>query len=311
MKRFGSSIGRKGNQTRPNPEPPIHQPQKGAEGAKINLRFSAPFALFCGQYHFASVIAALLFFLHCPLFTMRRLDQLLANLGYCSRREARAWIDDGRVTVRGQPADNVAQKAADADVLVDGQPLDHPDGLLLLLHKPLGLVCSHEEREGPNVYSLLPERWRRRNPAVTSIGRLDKDTSGLLLLTDQSPLVHRLTSPKHKVPKMYRATVDVDLVPKLIPTFASGTLLLAGEKDPCAPAELQIVSPREAEITLTEGRYHQVRRMFSAVGTTVLTLHRGRFGSLDLGDLSPGKWRELPLDFFDSTPRNPGTPSSD
>jgi 16S rRNA pseudouridine516 synthase len=229
---------------------------------------------------------------------MRRLDQLLSNLGYCSRREARAWIDAGRVSVRGKTADDVSQKVDAADVRVDGEPLDHPDGMLLLLHKPLGLVCSHEEREGPNVYSLLPERWRRRNPVVTSIGRLDKDTSGLLLLTDQSPLVHRLTSPKHKVPKVYRAAVDTDLSPDLVSQFASGTLLLPGEKEPCAPAALRILSPREAEVTLTEGRYHQVRRMFSAFGATVLALHRERFGQLDLGDLKPGTWRELPADFF-------------
>jgi 16S rRNA pseudouridine516 synthase len=232
--------------------------------------------------------------------TMRRLDQFLSNLGYCSRREARDWIDAGRVTVRGETAGNVSQKANAADVRVDGEPLDHSDGLLLLVHKPPGLVCSHDEREGPNVYSLLPDRWRHRNPIVTSIGRLDKDTSGLLMLTDQSPLVHRLTSPKHKVPKVYRATVDADLSPELIPRFASGTLLLTGEKDPCAPAELKLISAREAEITLTEGRYHQVRRMFSACGANVIALHRERFGPLDLGDLTPGQWRELPLNFFDS-----------
>src|ERR1051325_11260475 len=162
---------------------------------------------------------------------MRRIDQILANLGYCSRSEARSWVESGAVTVRGTSIDNPATKAWPADVLVDGEPLDHPDGLLLLLHKPLGLVCSHDHREGPNVYSLLPERWRQRNPAVTSVGRLDKDTSGLLLLTDQSQLVHRLTSPKHKVPKVYRATVDADLSAELIPRFASGTLLLTGEKE--------------------------------------------------------------------------------
>lgn len=230
---------------------------------------------------------------------MRRLDQFLASLGYCSRREARAWIDDGRVTVGDQLADDVSRKAEPADVRVDGEPLDHPNGLLLLLHKPTGLVCSHDEREGPNVYSLLPERWLRRNPVVTSVGRLDKDTSGLLLLTDQSPLVHRLTSPKHKVPKVYRATVDRDLSPDLVTLFASGTLMLAGEEHPCAPAVLRIVSAREAELTLIEGRYHQVRRMFSAVGANVLTLHRERFGDLALGDLPAGQWRELPLDTFE------------
>ncbi len=230
---------------------------------------------------------------------MRRLDQLLSSLGYCSRREARDWIADGRVTVNGVPADDFGQKASPAAVRVDDAPLDHSDGVLLLLHKPLGLVCSHDEREGPSVYSLLPPRWRQRNPVVTTIGRLDKDTSGLLLLTDQSPLVHRLTSPKHKVPKLYRATVDRDLGPELVPLFASGTLLLAGEKDPCAPAGLRLVSPREAEVTMTEGRYHQVRRMFSTCGANVLTLHRERFGPLELGDIAPGTFRELPLDLFD------------
>lgn len=231
---------------------------------------------------------------------MRRLDQLLSSLGYCSRREARQWIDDGRVTVRGETADDVSRKAAAGDVQVDGEPLDHPDGLLLMLHKPTGLVCSHEVREGANVYSLLPERWRNRNPIVTSVGRLDKDTSGLLLLTDQSALVHRLTSPKHKVPKIYRATVDRDLSPELVPLFASGTLLLEGEKTLCAPSAMRVLSSREAELTLIEGRYHQVRRMFSSQGVTVLTLHRERFGPLALGDLPKGEWRELPLDFFDS-----------
>ncbi len=229
---------------------------------------------------------------------MRRLDQLLANLGYCSRREARGWIAAGRVTVRGIVADDFGAKAAPADVLIDDQPPDLPDGLLLLLHKPTGLVCSHDADEGPRVYDLLPPRWLARNPAVTSVGRLDKDTSGLLLLTDQTALVHRLTSPKHKVEKVYRATVDRDLAPDLVARFAAGTLLLDGEKAPCAPATLTIISPHEAELTLTEGKYHQVRRMFAATGATVLTLHRAQFGPLTLGNLAPGQWRELPLDFF-------------
>jgi 16S rRNA pseudouridine516 synthase len=134
------------------------------------------------------------------------------------------------------------------------------------------------------------------------VGRLDKDTSGALLLTDQSALVHRLTAPKHKVPKVYRATVDRDLEPELIARFASGTLLLAGEKEPCAPAELSLVGPREAVLTLTEGRYRQVRRMFAATGANVVTLHRERFGELELGGLAPGQWRELPLDAFEAKP---------
>lgn len=229
---------------------------------------------------------------------MRRLDQLLANLGYCSRSEARDWVREGRITVKGKQVKNFGAKAEPAEVRIDGEPPDHPDGLLLMLHKPVGLVCSHDEREGPNVYSLLPERWRRRNPVVTSIGRLDKDTSGLLLLTDQSELVHRLTSPKHKVPKVYRATLDAGLPAGLTELFSAGTLVLKGEDAPCAPAELRVLGPREAELTLTEGKYHQVRRMFASQGCEVLTLHRPRFGHLDLGDLPAGQWRELPLTEF-------------
>ena len=223
----------------------------------------------------------------------RRLDQLLANLGYCSRREVRDWLKAGRVSVAGKVADDPGVKPSPAAVRVDGEPLDHPDGLLLLLNKPLGLTCSHDPREAPLVYELLPARWRERNPVVTSVGRLDKETSGLILLTDRTELVHRLTSPKHKVPKIYRATIDRDLSPDLIPRFASGTIQLDGEKEPCAPAELRLVGPREAELTLIEGKYHQVRRMFAACGATVLTLHRTAFGPLTLGDLQPGRYREL------------------
>jgi 16S rRNA pseudouridine516 synthase len=229
---------------------------------------------------------------------LRRLDQLLSNLGYCSRREARDWLDAGRVSVRGETVRDPAKKAAEADVRVDGEALDHPDELLLMVHKPVGLVCSHDDHEGANVYSLIPERWRRRNPQITSIGRLDKDTSGLLLLTDRSALVHRLTSPKHKVPKVYRATVGRELSPDLVPLFASGTHLLADEKTPCLPAELRIVNSTTAEVILTEGRYHQVRRMFASQGYEVLSLHRSHFGDLDLGDLPVGQWRELDFSHF-------------
>ena len=229
---------------------------------------------------------------------MRRLDQILASLGYGSRRDAHDAVASGRVSVAGAVVRDAAAKAEPRQVTLDGEPLDHPAGLLLLLNKPAGLVCSHDEREGPNVYSLLPERWRRRNPPVTSVGRLDKETTGALLLTDQSELVHRLTSPKHKVPKVYRATLDRDLDPAWVALFASGTLQLAGEPKPCAPAQLRLLSARAAELTLTEGRYHQVRRMFSACGATVLALERVSFGPLDLAGLAPGAWRELPLDTF-------------
>lgn len=232
---------------------------------------------------------------------VRRLDQLLANLGYCSRRGARDFLKQHEVVLAGDTTRlfDSAIKVASDRLCIDGEPADHPDGLLLLVNKPTGLVCSHDEREGPNVYSLLPERWRARNPQITSIGRLDKETSGLILLTDLSPLVHRLTSPKHHVPKRYLATLDRPASESLIPLFAAGTLLLEGERTPCAPAHLEMLGEREVALTLTEGRYHQVRRMFAATGLTVLTLHREKFGSLTLGGVPEGQFKELPLAFFD------------
>jgi 16S rRNA pseudouridine516 synthase len=169
---------------------------------------------------------------------------------------------------------------------------------LLLFHKPAGLVCSHEAREGPSVYDGLPERWRRRNPPVTSVGRLDKETTGLLLMTDLPDVVHRLTSPRHKVPKVYRAVLDRVVPGEAAERFAAGTLMLPGEEHPCAPAALEVLGPREARLTLTEGRYHQVRRMFAVLDATVVALHRESFGALTLEGLAPGQWRELPPGTF-------------
>lgn len=231
---------------------------------------------------------------------MRRLDQLLASLGYGSRREVAEWVKGGRVAVRGAVERDAGARVQPHDVTVDGEPLDHPGEILLLLNKPEGFVCTHDEAEGVTIYSLIPERWRRRNPPVTSVGRLDKETTGLLLLTDKSPLVHRLTSPKHKVPKVYRAHLDSTIPAGLEAVFAGGSLLLPGEDKPCAPATLRRIGDREAEIVLMEGRYHQVRRMFASQGCQVIGLDRVQFGPISLGNLPRGKWIELPVNFLDT-----------
>ena len=225
----------------------------------------------------------------------RRLDQLLSNYGYCSRREARSWVQRGLVTVAGLAPASAEVKAEIRDVLVEGEPIESPDGILALLHKPAGRVCSHGTAEGPSVYELLPTRWPRRNPPVTTIGRLDKDTTGVLLVTDLGGLVQRWTSPKHKVEKIYEVTVDRDLDPQLIELFASGKLQLEDEEKPCLPAKLEIRAPREAWLHLIEGKYHQVKRMFASQDITVTRLHRRSFGEIELGELAPGTWRLLPL----------------
>ncbi|MEY4385171.1 MAG: Ribosomal small subunit pseudouridine synthase [Verrucomicrobiota bacterium] len=225
----------------------------------------------------------------------RRLDQILANYGYCSRSEAKVWIRHGRITVDGKAIEAAEKKFSPELVCIDGEPVDCPNGVLALLNKPAGYVCSHDAGEGPTIYDLLPPRWRKRNPAVTSVGRLDKDTTGVLLVTDFGELVQRWTSPKHKLPKVYDVTVNGDILTPLVEVFASGTLTLEGEEKPCLPARLEIVSARQAKLELTEGRYHQVKRMFASAGLEVTRLHRSRFGDIELQDLPEGQWRLLPL----------------
>lgn len=200
-------------------------------------------------------------------------------------------VKDGRVCIAGVPATRADQRANPREVTLDGKPLEAPEGLLALLHKPTGYVCTHADGEGPTIYELLPAQWLSRNPPVTSVGRLDKETSGVLLITDIGPLVQRYTSPRAEVEKVYEVTVDRDLDPRLLETFASGTVMLRGENKPCLPAKLEITGTRTASLTISEGRYHQVRRMFASQGWHVEALHRSRFGEHQLGDLAAGEWR--------------------
>lgn len=235
-----------------------------------------------------------------------RLRQYLQALGYGTRREVEAMLAEGRVTdAQGEALyvdDEVGEGAAargthrlphDA-VRVDGAVLDPPHGLLVAMHKPVGVTCSTKD-PGRVVYDLLPARWKARDPIVSPVGRLDKDTSGLLLFTDDGQLLHRLTSPKHHQPKVYRVSLAEDLRGNETALFAAGSLLLEGEHKPLLPAALDVIGPREARLTLHEGRYHQVRRMFAATGNAVLTLHREAIGGLvlDALGLEAGEWRVL------------------
>lgn len=225
-----------------------------------------------------------------------RLDRLLANMGYGSRREIGALAAAGQVVLDGQAirkADTKVLVARDlpARMTVRGAPLDPPPGLALMLHKPLGVTCSHKE-VGALVYDLLPQRWKAREPAISTVGRLDKETSGLLLLTDDGDLLHRIISPRANVAKRYLVTLARPMDGSEGATFAAGTLVLEGEDKPLLPAELEVHSPTSAHLTIHEGRYHQVRRMFAAVGNHVEALHRDQVGGLSLpDDLEPGRWR--------------------
>lgn len=228
-----------------------------------------------------------------------RVDALLSRFGYCSRREVAQWIKRGRVTRNGELVKSANEKAEPHEVLVDGEPVEFPDGLYVALHKPLGCTCSHREA-GELVYDLLPEQWLRRNPAVNTVGRLDKETSGLLLLTDDGAFEHAQTSPKRHVPKVYAFTTGSPVPPEAVAQFASGEFLLQGERTPCLPAELELTAECAGRLTLHEGRYHQVRRMLAAVGTPVVTLERIAIGPLKLADLNlePGEWVEIDPSIF-------------
>jgi len=230
--------------------------------------------------------------------TTARVDKLLGSMGYGSRSEIARLGKVGGIVLDGVDLKDVSKRIAITPDLatrmeIDGRPLDPPPGLVIVLNKPLGMTCSHKE-DGALVYEVLPERWRRRDPAISTIGRLDKQTSGLLLLTDDGDLLHRVISPKRHVAKVYRATLARPLVGTEAELFAAGGLVLEGESKPLAPAELEVLSETEARLTVTEGRYHMVRRMFAAAGNHVEALHRERVGGLALpDDLAPGAWRLL------------------
>ena len=221
-----------------------------------------------------------------------KLVRLLGNLGYGSRRDVAAMFRQGRITQADGEVLYADDKVGHATIRVDGQPLDPTAGLVLMLHKPVGYTCSTKD-PGRVVYDLLPDRYRLRSPLLSSVGRLDRDTSGLLLMTDNGLLLHRIVSPKAKLEKVYEAMLASDLRGHEAGIFAAGTLTLDSETQPLAPAGMETITPRHARLTLIEGRYHQVRRMFAAVGNHVESLHRSRVGGLTLGDLPPGAWRVL------------------
>lgn len=210
----------------------------------------------------------------------RKLAKYLAGLGYGSRKEMEIAIRRGRVKGWGD------------DIRFDDEPLDPAPGMVIMLNKPAGYTCSHQD-QGKLVYDLLPPRFLKRDPKLSSIGRLDADTTGLLLFTDDGALLHRLISPKSDIPKTYEATLAHPLEGHEAELFASGTLTLRGEDKACLPAALEVTGEQTARLTLTEGRYHQARRMFAAAGNHVETLHRARFGPLELGALAEGQWRML------------------
>lgn len=219
-----------------------------------------------------------------------RLDRLLSNRGYASRREVRALLKTGRITIDGHVAQRVEQKVDPQLVLLDGEVLD-PANLTLMLHKPIDYTCSHEAAD--SIFELLPERYLKRKPLLSCAGRLDKDVSGLVIISDDGELVHKIISPRNKVVKKYRVQLSNQLKQEDIEVLASGNLQLKGEETCLLPAQLQILNTHQAELCIIEGRYHQVKRMFAALGNHVEKLERIQIGRLQLADLEIGKYRIL------------------
>ncbi|MES2921224.1 MAG: pseudouridine synthase [Verrucomicrobiota bacterium] len=225
-----------------------------------------------------------------------KLVKLLANLGYGSRKEVQRLIRSGAVTDADENVLGENDVPPHDQILFRGEELDPPAPLVIMLNKPDGYTCSSED-PGSTIYDLLPERFAHRNPGLNPIGRLDKDTTGMLLLTDDGKLLHKIIHPKSNCLKIYHATLDRPLEGHEGELFASGTLVLNSETRPLLPAKLEVLGEKEALVTLHEGRYHQVRRMFAAAGNHVLGLKRISIGGLKMpDDLEEGEWRVLEPD---------------
>jgi 16S rRNA pseudouridine516 synthase len=228
-----------------------------------------------------------------------RIRDILFTQGFGSRRECDALLAAGQVRVGGA-------------AVMDGSEAFEPQGLqfevagttwpyhqraLVMLHKPIGFECSREPRDHPSVLNLLPPPLRRR---VQPVGRLDQDTTGLLLLTDDGTLLHRLTSPRHHVAKLYEVSTRHAVTPEMVAALLEG-VLLKDEREPVRAAACVATGPNSLQLTLTDGRYHQVKRMVAAAGNRVEALHRSAFGALRLPpDLAAGRWAWVPADGPDS-----------
>jgi 23S rRNA pseudouridine2605 synthase len=215
-----------------------------------------------------------------------RLNAFLARAGVASRRGADELIKAGRVTVNGEPGQLNTVVAARDRVAVDGSPVERQRLAYVLLHKPAGVVTTvRDPQRRRTVVDLVPA-----TPRVVPVGRLDADTTGALLLTNDGPLAHRLAHPRYGVEKVYEADVDGALSDEALGRLAEGVLLDDGVT---APARARRLGRSRLELTLHEGRTHQVKRMCEAVGHPVLRLHRSRYAGLGLRGLEPGEWREL------------------
>lgn len=225
-----------------------------------------------------------------------RLDRFLSNNLNISRSQASQWIKGGLVTVNGATATSGALNLPEnAQVTARGEPVSACGPLYLMLHKPAGFVCANTDGNHPTVLDLLPQKLLGRYRDIQIAGRLDVDTTGLVLITSDGQWNHRMTAPGRSTGKTYRVTLAEPISQEAIALLEQG-LMLRGEDKPTLPCTIQLLDDHCVNITLHEGRYHQVKRMFATVGNRVTALHRWRVGQLELGDLAAGEYRELSAD---------------
>ncbi|RYF81903.1 MAG: 16S rRNA pseudouridine(516) synthase [Comamonadaceae bacterium] len=230
-----------------------------------------------------------------------QLQELLYSQGFGTRRVCAGLIQQGYVSVDGVPTRDATQEVEAVEGLpfeVQGQAWRYHALAYVLLHKPAGTECSHKPSAWPSIYTLLPAPLRQR-PArtglqgVQAIGRLDQDTTGMLLLSDDGQFIHRMASPKHHVPKMYEVQTKHPFTEAQAQRLCDG-VVLDDDPAPVRAAAAERVDEHHLRLTITEGKYHQVKRMVAAVGNRVEGLHRSRMGDLGLpNDLAPGQWRWL------------------
>jgi 16S rRNA pseudouridine516 synthase len=229
-----------------------------------------------------------------------QLQDILYTQGFGPRRLCTGLVQNGLVGIDGQV---VSDPAADLEpeglrFTVEGKPWEYHAKAYLMLHKPAGYECSQKPSAWPSIYTLLPAPLRQRpvkggQPGVQAIGRLDQDTTGLLLLSDDGAFIHRMSSPKHHVPKVYEVGTADPVDAKQISKLLQG-VVLDDDPRPVRAAACEATTEHALRLTLTEGKYHQVKRMLAAVGNRVVTLHRSRIGSLVVpDDLAAGQWRWL------------------
>lgn len=220
-----------------------------------------------------------------------RLDKFICDSTGLTRSQAGKVIRQKLVSINGDVVKQAAVQVTDSDqVVLDGKPLAIIGLRYLMLHKPAGFLCANDDPEHPIVFNLLDEPIIER---LHTVGRLDLDTTGLLLITDDGKWSHRISSPKHHIAKTYRVWTADPISADATSLFAEG-IMLRGETDPTLPAELELINEREALLTIHEGRYHQVKRMFAAIGNKVEQLHREKIGGLQLpDDLAEGEYRAL------------------